>query len=218
MSADATGLTVRDDATLADLTTYLARARTVDPDGAVRLVGVGSSLAAYVSPVHGSGGPTVVGLRVLALAEPSDVDTTVPLAAMGDRLARLSATAGSLIVPLPPMQARDAGWAGLTPPRSGWQSLGVVDPAVLQAAARDGARAIADGAPEGSGAHAVARLRGLVWGREVAGVDGLVSGAAFAGDVLGFVTQDEPVAMYACGSWRRLTTQRGHVLARRSLL
>ena len=61
-------LTLPDRQALHDLETFLGRARRVDPDGACRLVVTGGVLAVYVSPVHGGGGPTVLGLRVLALA------------------------------------------------------------------------------------------------------------------------------------------------------
>jgi hypothetical protein len=211
-------------AALADLATYVGRARRVDPDGAVRLVGAGSALAVYVSPVHGGGGPTVLGLRVLPLAEPSDVDVTVALAAVTDRLAHLTPAVTApadepVALAVPPVQVTDAGWAGVSPPRSGWQDAGVVSREVLDDVVRGGAREIADGAPEGSGAHAVARLRALVWGRNVPGVAGLPGGAAFAADALGFVGPGtDEVAVLERGTWRRLSTPRGHVLARPSLL
>ena len=244
-------LSVPDDGTLADLATYLGRASRVDPGGATRLVARGGVLAAYVSPVNGGGGPTVIGLRVLRLAAPRDgatghsagepdadqtavdttavdtaavdttaVDTTVPLAAMTDRLARVPASGdGSVVeVPLPPMLAKDATWAGVSPPRAGWQVVGAVARSLLLDAARDGVAAVAAGTPDGAGAAAVARLRAMVWGRDLPGVQGAPAGMAYAADALGFLGVDEPVALYATGAWRRLTTSRGHVLARASLL
>lgn len=209
----------------ADLATYVARARRLDPGGAMRLVASGQSLAAYVSPVHGSGGPTVLGLRVLALAEPADVDTTVYLAAVTDRLARVapggSPTADVVPLALPPVQVSDAGWAGMSPPRGGWEPVGALTRATLDAAARQGAAQIAAGAPEGSGASAVARLRALVWAREVPGVPGLPAGAAFVAEALGFLraaSEPDDVALLAHGVWRRLSTSRGHVLVRPALI
>jgi hypothetical protein len=89
---------------------------------------------------------------------------------------------------------------------------------VLRASAQAGVEEVAAGAGEGSGAQAVARLRALVWGRDVHGVPGLPAGAAFAADALGFLAPDEPVALHRSGAWRRLTTQHGHVLARTALL
>lgn len=215
-------LLLPDAGTLADLVTYLGRAQRVDPGGAVRLVARERVLAAYVSPVHGGGGPTVIGLRVVPLADAGDgagdgataLDATVPLAAMADRFARLS---GSLAFAVPPAQAPDATWAGMSPPRSGWQVVGAIARDLLVDAARHGVEEVAAGVPEGAGSAAVARLRALVWGRDLPGVERVPAGAAYAAESLGFVGADEPVALYAAGPWRRLTTSRGHVLTRAPL-
>lgn len=209
-------LLLPDDGTPADLITYLGRAGRADPGGAARLIARGDVLAAYVSPLHGTGTPTVLGLRVLRLAAPADVDTTVPLAALADRFARLptSGSGGVVELPLPPQQSQGAAWAGVSPPRSGWQVVGAVDGELLDRAARDGVQEVATGTPDGAGSAAVARLRALVWGREIAEIDGVLAGAAFAAQALGFLGAAEPIALYATGPWRRLTTARGHVLVR----
>ena len=103
----------------------------------------------------------------------------------------------------------------MSPPRRGWQALGVVDVALLAEAARAGVAEIAAGTPAGAGAAAVDRLRAAVWGRGVPWLEQTPAGAAFVADALGFLAADEPVALNACGPWRRLTSSRGHVLARR---
>jgi hypothetical protein len=209
-------------AAMKDLATYVGRASRVDAGGSARLVAHGEVVAVFVSPVHGAGGPTVMGLRAVRLAQPADVDTTVPLAALSDRFARI--VGGGLVgpdapvrLPLPPQEVAEP-WAGMTPPRSGWEVVGTVPGEMLREAARAGVEEVATGAAEGSGAHAVARLRALVWGRDLVGVPGLPAGAAFAADALGFLGTDEPVALHRTGAWRRLTTRHGHVLARSSLL
>ena len=213
-------LLLPDDEATADLVTYVGRAHRVDPGGATRLVARSEVLAVYVSPVHGGGGPTVIGLRVVRLAQGADVDTTVPLAALADRFARLPTSAPGEPVGLavPPAQAVGVTWAGMSPPRSGWQVVGAVARELLLDAAREGVAEVAAGAPDGSGSAAVARLRALVWGRDLAGVAGVPAGAAYAAHALGFVGADEPVALFTSGAWRRLTTSRGHVLTRTSLL
>ena len=43
----------------------------------------------------------------------------------------------------------------------------------------------------------------------------LLMGAAFAALSLGFLGEDDPVAVYESGPWTRLTTKRGHVLVKR---
>jgi hypothetical protein len=212
---------------LDDLETFAGRARRVDPDGACRLVATGGVLAVYASPVHGGGGPTVLGLRVLGLApraQPAHLDVTVPLAALLDRFARVrsaSAAAGDdvpVTLAVPPTEVA-ASWAGVAPPRSGWDAVGLLDSSVLRAVAGEGVREIADGVPAGAGAAAVARLRGQVWGRPVApDLPDVPAGIAFAADALGFLDDAEPVALYRVGRWVRATTRRGHVLARRPAL
>ena len=239
-------LRLLDQQTFADLGTFVARARRLEADGAARLVGHGQVLAVYVSPLHGGGGPTVLGLRTLALASPCDLDVTVPLAALGDRLAVPPAGAGDkaggraddrlynrvddgaedvaedgVALAVPPMTASGAGWAGMSPPRSGWDPIGLVDPGLLRRVAADGIARVAAGTPDGAGAQAVARLRALIWGEPVPGLDDVPAGVAFAAEALGFLntaTDNEPAALLRRGPWVRLTTATGHVLGRRSPL
>lgn len=202
-----------------DLATFVGRAQRVDPDGSARLVGAGTMLAAYASPVHGAGGPTVIALRVHSLLEASDVDVTVPLVALADRFARLARATGPRELALPPSQPSGVPWAGLSPPRSGWTPVGTLAADVVADAARRGSEEITAGAPDGSGAAAVARLRALVWGRPLVGDDATVpAGAAFVLDAFGFLMASEDVQVHAHGPWRRLTTSCGYVLSRPALL
>jgi hypothetical protein len=217
MTVAAQSLELADADTFRDLATYLTRARRVDPDGAARLIADGGVLAAYVSPVHGGSGPTVLGLRAVALADPSEqLDVTVPLAALGDRFA--AAADGSAVLAIPPMRATDAGWAGVSPPRSGWELRTALDPAELSAVARAGVEEIAAALPEAVGGHVVAQVRGVVWGRGLPSSPGVAAGAAYAAESLGFLDQQEPVAVRQAGPWWRLSTSRGHVLVRAALL
>ena len=62
-----------------DLGTFVGRAKRVDPDGDARLVGHGTVLAVYVSPLHGAGLPTVIGLRAYSLQDPWTGDVVTPL-------------------------------------------------------------------------------------------------------------------------------------------
>jgi len=215
-------LRLLDRQTFGDLGTFVARARRLDEDGAARLVGHGAVLAVYVSPLHGGGGPTVLGLRTLALAEPSDLDVTVPLAALGDRLAAApTGTTEAVPLPVPPMTASGASWAGMSPPRTGWDPRGLVEPGLLRRVAEEGIARVAAGTPDGAGALAVARLRALVWGEPIPGLDDVPAGVAFAAEALGFLTaatDDEPAALLRRGPWVRVTTATGHVLGRRSPL
>jgi hypothetical protein len=215
-AAAPTSLDLVDAETLQDLATFVSRARRVDPDGAARLVAQTGVLAVYVSPVHGGSGPTVIGLRTLGLADrDATLDATVPLAALSDRLAvpGLGAT-----LAVPPMGAVDAGWAGISPPRSGWHLLTAVDPADLVSAARSGVDEVARALPEAVGAHVITQVRAAVWGRDLPTLPGVAAGAAYTADALGFLEAQEPVAVRQAGRWWRLSTSRGHVLVRAALL
>jgi len=230
-----TPLRLADADTAADLRTYLGRARRADPDGVARLVGHGDVLAVYVSPVHGGGGPVVLGLRTLPLRAPATLDVTVPLAAL-DTPAPPDGTVppeapvlldgagpGEVLLEVPagragPGAGPGVAWAGTSPPRRGWQGVAAVAPEVLRQVAAAGIAEVATGAPAGSGAAAVAALRARVWGRDLsADLPGLPAGVAFAAVGLGFVSA-APAAVYRNGPWWRVTTPAGHLLARRPLL
>ncbi len=240
MTAD---LLLPDVAVLADLQTFVGRAKQIDPGGAVRLAAHGEILAVYAAALHGGGAPTVLAMRVLALDEPSDVDVTVPVAALTDRFALIERTlAPARLTPqnggvpirlvLPSMIATGATWAGMVPPRTGWSVEGVVRVSELRRAARAGIEEVAAGTPQIAGAAAVAKLRALVWGRPLPGHHELPSGTAFAAEIFGFLgaarssggidadevfdqeANQDAVSLHQAGRWWRLSTTRGHVLAR----
>ena len=230
-------LSLPDLATLSDLRTFVGRARQVDEGGAIRLVGAGEVLAMYACALHGGGGPTVLALRVLSLAEPTELDATVPLSALSDRFARLDRLmAGArptprsvgrpIELPVPPTTATSASWAGMAPPRSGWNIEGMVPLPLLRDAARAGIEEVAAGVPSGSGSAAVARLRGLVWGRSLLGpgAPAVPAGVAFAAETFGFLGRapsgesEDASTLHSAGPWWRLSTTRGHVLARTASL
>ena len=235
-----TGLCFEDRQGYDDFATFVGRARSLDADGAMRLSVSGTVLAAYVGVLSGRGllgEGAVVGLRTARLAEPASLDTTVSLAALADRLAFTgSAGAGpggsgatapggegtapvrDAVLAVPPTTV-SAGWAALTPPRSGWEPVGSVPAGVLADAARAGIAEVALGVEAAggtAGGHAVSQLRERVWGRLTATAPPVPAGGAFAAYVLGFLDEsvDPECAVLAHGRWTRLSTQAGHVLVR----
>lgn len=154
----------------------------------------------------------VIGLRAMPLAEPAEVDATVSLAALSDRLAR----AGGSTLAVPPVTVRVA-WAAMAPPRGGWERVGAVAADDVQVVARQGIEEVANGAPADAGAAAVAALRRQVWGRLTTTTPPVPAGGAFAAHVLGFVGGPggtAEVTVWAHGRWTRLSTPAGHVLIR----
>lgn len=206
-------LVLTDPDAMADLGRYAARAVALDPEGALRLQAVGSVLAAWVGVLPGQGlfgDGTVLGLRTFALAEPADLDVSVPLRAVTERTARTDLGAR---FPLPPTRAFPP-WAALSPPRGGWAEVGTVTATELVEAARTGITEIGSGAAPGAGALAVADLRARVWGRPLGTQPELPAGAGFAAYGLGFLTPDATVSLHRAGPWRRLTCPGGYVLMR----
>lgn len=210
-----TALDLGDPRAVADLRTFLSRARSVE-DGAVRLHAVGGVLAVYVcvlSPrVLGEATPTVLGLRTAALARPAEVDTTVAIASVFDRLARLGDD--DTLLDVPPSQVR-APWAAVSPPRGPWAPLGEITPERVAAAAAAGIAEVAQAVPDRPGPAVVHGVRAAVWSRDLDGAPAVPAAAAFAAHSLGFAVAGEPLRLFECGAWVRLSSSRGHVLCRR---
>lgn len=197
----------------ADFGTFIARARHVSVDGAVRIQTLGPMLVLTVAVLDAAGllgEGRVLGMRIMPVAGGEPVDATVPIAAVSDRLAR--ATSGTTFS-VPPTTVRPP-WAGVTPPRGGWERVGEVDCTELDRAAKQGIEAVARGVPEGAGSLAVEQLRRQVWGEPTDTVPPVPSGMAFAAHALGFTHPGERASVTMHGPWTRLSTSRGHVLAR----
>lgn len=211
-------------AALQDLGTFIARGRRVNEQG-VRLQAVGTVVAAWLPVMTPSTLtsriPAVLGLRTMALAEPSDADVTVELGAISERLARLNPASTDL--PLPPGRL-NAPWAAVTPPRSGWEPRGRIADATLAQAAEAGITEVAEAIPETAGAHVVEQVRERVWGTAVQPGPGdevlagmpIPAGAAFGALSLGFLQPERQAAteVHAVGRWMRLTSAGGFILCR----
>ncbi|WP_138443473.1 hypothetical protein [Sinomonas susongensis] len=210
-----TVLDLGDREAVADLGTFIARARAVDPAGAIRFQAVGRVLAMYVCVLRphmlGEATPTVLGMRAVPIASSADVDTTVPMASVADRLARLG-DEGTLL-DVPPSSVH-VPWAAVTPPRGPWAPTGEIPAEVLSAAAAAGMAEVAALVPEQPGAAMVDVARAQVWGRGVGDADRIPAGAAFAAEALGFLRPGESLAVFESGAWLRISSPRGHVLCR----
>lgn len=215
--------TLLDSLALGDLHTFLGRAQRVR-DGSVRLIADSGVLAVYAAVLHPVGlldeSPTVLGLRTFAVQQDDVFDAVVPVASLvarvDSRLGPAGDAVGAAVSISLPTEVATVTWAGITPPRGGWQHLGNAPSAALVRAAADGVDEVAAAVPDGAGELIVQRVRTQVWGRDLVGIEHLPAGAAFAAVVLGFLgDDDEHVAVYDSGSWTRLTSKRGHVLVKR---
>ncbi len=215
----------------ADLDTFLGRAIQVQ-DGAARIVAADDVLAVYVPVLFPVGllddSATILGLRTFALATENadedadetvgDIDVVVPMASLRARAAAAAAGEGfELGVPAP---VYSVTWAGVVPPRTGWQPTGVtVSSELLAAAAESGIREVAEALPVNAGEAVVRQVRATVWGQPISGAEALPRGAALAAAALGFLPPEgaEPDmgAIYEVGPWTRLTLARGHAVVNR---
>jgi len=213
--------TLQDSLALDDLSTYLSRAGRVE-DGSVRLIATSGVLAVYVAVFYPSGlldeSPTVLGLRTFSLPEKEVFDVVVPVGSLLQRLANKKNEVTDATAPVTvslPMQVHTVSWAAISPPRGGWTPLPGTTSRLLDEVARAGIDAVAGAIPTGTGEQIVHRVRSEVWGQPIRGLEHVPAGGAFAALSLGFLAGDEDVQIFETGPWTRLTTKRGHVLAKR---
>lgn len=202
-----------------DLSVLLGRAVRLDDAAAVRLVADSGVLAVYAAVLTPRGlldrGPTVLGLRTFALSD-GRFDAVVPVRSLQARVDAALESPGDGAVELRvPASVSTIVWAGITPPRGGWQRMADLSATSFSTAARAGIDEVAAAIPEGTGEQIVHRVRSEVWGRPLPDVDHVPAGAAFALEALGFLGDDD-VQQYAAGPWLRLSTTRGHVLIKQS--
>lgn len=199
-----------------DFNTFVLRARKVRPLGDIRLQTMDSLLVMTVAVLEGSGlmgEGTVLGMRVVPARASEPVDVTVSFASVRDRLARADVPTTSFTVPPTTV---NAPWAALSPPRSGWEPVGSLDPAEVDRIAARGIETVAAGTPPGAGTHAVKALRQRVWSELSETTPPIPAGLAFAAHALGFTRPGETVAVSRHGDWDwvRLSTSLGYCLAR----
>lgn len=213
-------LTLPDATALSDLRTYLGRADRIDR-ASVRLMAGGGVLAVYTAVLHPGGlldeTPTVLGLRTVRVRVDQQLDAVVPIASL---LARLDAGIpdpedGTVLIGIP-AEVATVTWAGVAPPRAGWQPVDSAVAGSLADVATAGIVEVAELLPTDAGEAIVRRVRADVWGRPIPQVEHVPAGAAFAAHTLGFLGEaGEEVQVFEAGPWTRLSMARGHVLVKR---
>jgi hypothetical protein len=153
--------------------------------------------------------PTILGMRALPVDPELECDLTV--AAPG-----LVGTEDTCALALPETSVT-APWAGISPPRGGWELQSELAASVLAARAQWGMAAVAHELPVDPGEDVVRSVRAHVWGEPDDELDGLPRGVAFAGTALGFVHGDEKAQVRSAPGWTRVSLRRGHVLVRRAV-
>lgn len=210
----ATTLTFSSTEALADLRTFLQRAGRVNNSSARVIAGEGF-LQVYVGILVPRGlldrTPTVLGLRVSALAEAVQEDTIVPMEAFIHRLG-VAAEARLATVTLP-ASVPSLAWAAITPPREHWRRRKSISGSDLQAAAQQGIARVAEAVPDNSGEAILQKVRAEVWGEIIPQAKRIPAGAGFAADALGFLAE-RSLSVHSTGPWVRVSSKGGYVLVK----
>ncbi|WP_329117427.1 hypothetical protein [Streptomyces sp. NBC_01465] len=209
----------------ADLAAFLGRLIHYDKAAAVRLQAGGAgekirSLAVFGRPPSFE----VLAIRTARLADPVELDVTV---SAGELLESVDESAGTAEVPA---AVTGPPWAGVLPPRGGWQQL---DGMPSQDAVRAEVAAVVaefrtrtEELPAESRTRAeLDRIGREIWSRPLGDTE-LPVRAAHAAQSLGFLRpvrvavaaggppQEQPFALLAAGAWLRLRTPYGSVAVR----
>lgn len=192
----------------ADLAAFLGRLVHYDRAAAVRLQAQGEALAVFGRPPSFE----VLAVRTARLARPAELDVTV---SAGELLEGIEESAGAVRVP---EAVTGPPWAGVLPPRGGWQQIdGVPDAATMRGAVAD---AVAEFrardeelAPQERTRSARDVIGREIWSRNLAGTE-LPLRAVHAAQSLGFLRAGVPVGVLVAGGWLRLRTPYGSVSVR----
>ncbi|WP_460801820.1 hypothetical protein [Microbacterium sp. GXF6406] len=200
-------LLLADPDTARDVLTFVGRARKASDEG-IRLQASGGVLALTAPALAPQGlfdqTPTILAMRIVR-ADPELVCDLVIDELMADEDERMLVLPESGLSP---------SWAGISPPRGGWEPAGDLEASTVAQRAQWGISAVARGAGAGSGEEAVRSLRASIWGEPDEDFLGLPRGVAFAAHAFGFISGEEQVRVTTAGRWHRLAFSRGHVLAR----
>ncbi len=200
-------LLLADPDTAKDVLTFVGRAARVSDEG-VRLQGANGVLALTAGALAPHGlfdqTPTILAMRIVAADPELECDIVVD---------SVTPSADPSALELPETGLSPA-WAGISPPRGGWEPLSTLPASTVAQRAQWGISAVARGATPGAGEEAVRALRAAIWGEPDDDLDGLPRGIAFAADAFGFISGEEQVPVMQSGRWIRLAFRRGHVIAR----
>ncbi|MEZ0065820.1 hypothetical protein ABIA32_001820 [Streptacidiphilus sp. MAP12-20] len=195
----------RETAILAD---FLGRLLRYDRAAAVRLQTAGETLAVFARIPLGESGPLAIRTALLDGAQPLDV--TVSAGQWLEELARAADDGRSGLV-LPPAITGPA-WAGLLPPRVGWEHVEDLPTDPLAAAVAAAITEFRKAATQPSGGDAIAEA---IWSRRVHPA-GLTLRALHAAHLTGLLQQAPQVTLHRHAAWLRLTAPRGSVVIRRA--
>ncbi|MFJ9863407.1 hypothetical protein [Streptomyces sp. NPDC101165] len=214
-----TVLHLADESEAADLAAFLSRLLHYDRGAAVRLQASGTALAVFGRPPSFE----VLAVRAVRLAKPYEngLDVTLDVTvSAGELLESVDERAATAAVPA---AVTGPPWAGVLPPRGGWQpEPGLPAPDALRTTV---AEAVAEFrsrteelAPERRTRTELDRIGRDIWSREI-GETRLPVRAVHAAQSLGFLrpgTGAAETGLFSSGAWLRLRTPYGSVAVRRA--
>ncbi|RPE43856.1 hypothetical protein EDD90_7072 [Streptomyces sp. Ag109_O5-1] len=217
-----TVLHLADDGEAADLAAFLSRLLRYDRSAAVRLQAAGTALAVFGRPPSFE----VLAIRAVRLAKPYEdgLDVTLDVTvSAGELLESVDESAATAAVP---GAVTGPPWAGVLPPRGGWQpEPGLPVPQALRAtvaAAIGEFRARTEElGPDGRTRAELDRIGRDIWSRTVAGTP-LPVRAVHAAQSLGFLRPEgggeaeAEAVLLSAGAWLRLRTPFGSIAVRRA--
>ncbi|AEY89454.1 hypothetical protein SHJG_4182 [Streptomyces hygroscopicus subsp. jinggangensis 5008] len=214
-----TVLHLADETEAADLAAFLSRLLHFDRGAAVRLQAAGTALAVFGRPPSFE----VLAVRAVRLAKPYEDGLDVALdvtVSAGEFLESVDERAATAAVP---GAVTGPPWAGVLPPRAGWQpEPGLPAPDALSATV---AASVAEFrsrteelGPQDRTRAELDRIGQDIWSRQIAGTR-LPVRAVHAARSLGFLRPGgEPgdIGLFSSGAWLRLRTPYGSVAVRQA--
>ncbi|MFE2066631.1 hypothetical protein ACFXDH_30360 [Streptomyces sp. NPDC059467] len=215
-----TVLHLADDGEAADLAAFLSRLLRYDRSAAVRLQAAGTALAVFGRPPSFE----VLAIRAVRLAKPYEdgLDVTLDVTvSAGELLESVDESAATAAVP---GAVTGPPWAGVLPPRGGWQpEPGLPAPEALRAtvaaAVGEFRSRTEELGPDGRTRAELDRIGRDIWSRTVGGTP-LPVRAVHAAQSLGFLRPsgggEADVVLLSAGAWLRLRTPFGSIAVRRA--
>ncbi|MDH6450269.1 MULTISPECIES: hypothetical protein [unclassified Streptomyces] len=211
-----TVLHLADEGEAADLAAFLSRLLRYDRSAAVRLQVTGTALAVFGRPPSFE----VLAIRAVRLAKPYEngLDVTLDVTvSAGELLESVDESAGTAVVPA---AVTGPPWAGVLPPRGGWQAVtGLPEPEALRALVHSGVAEFRSRTEELSAEERTRaeldRIGREIWSRTV-GPTRLPVRAVHAAQSLGFLRPGGQLALLSAGAWLRLRTPYGSIAVRQA--
>jgi hypothetical protein len=209
MTARQPRLVFADPGEAAGLDAFLQRLLRWEKAAAVRIQAGGGAVGIFAKPARFE----VLAVRTARLLEPSDAEVDVTVSA-GELLEGVDESAESFTVPAP---VTGPPWAGMLPPRGGWEAFGEVPVDAVRAVAAAAIGEFRERAEKlGRQERTRERLDALaeeIWSRPL-GRTKLPLRAAHAAHALGFLAGEGQLKLLRSGAWLRLRTPAGSVVVR----